>query len=116
MNLSRESIHRTFIIGGASVYAEALELQDDAFGYLVDRILLTRILSPAFDDCNVYFPDIWKSNTSSNWRQSSHQELEEWLGLEVVPGIQEEKGVEYEFQMWTRRISPAAEVGISTHH
>lgn len=109
LRLSGDSVHRIFIIGGASVYAEALQLQDEVAGFLVDRILLTRILSPAFEDCNVHFPDIWHPTDSPlRWERSSHQELEKWLGLEVSEGVQEEKGVQYEFQMWTRGATPAA--------
>jgi dihydrofolate reductase len=115
MNLSRESIHRVFVIGGASVYTEALELRNEA-GFWVDRILLTHIISPSFEDCNVFFPDVWKPESSlSKWRRSNHQELEKWLGVEVSAGVQEEKGVEYEYQMWVRESNPAADVGVSTH-
>jgi len=117
IGLPRESIHRVFIIGGASVYAEALQLQDEATGFLVDRILLTRIFSPAFEDCNVHFPDIWKSSDpSSRWKRSSHHDMENWLGLEVSAGVQEEKGVEYEFQMWTRDPTPVAVYGVGFSH
>jgi len=38
----------------------------------------------------------------SEWVQSSHAELQEWAGVAVPEGIQEENGVKYEFQMWTR--------------
>lgn len=36
------------------------------------------------------------------WRRASHEDLREWVGFEVPEGIQEEKGVQYEFQMWVR--------------
>lgn len=36
------------------------------------------------------------------WRRASHDELKEYAGFDVPEGIQEEKGVQYEFQMWTR--------------
>jgi len=94
-------IHRTFIIGGATIYEEALKSLDQPT--LVDRILLTRILSPEFEECNVFFPKF--SSDSAEWQQSSSQELQEWLGFEVPSGVQKEKGVEYEFQMWVRRMA-----------
>ena len=91
--------YRTFIIGGASVYNEALEACDNQL-YIVDRILLTRILSPSFDDCNVFFPDFLSHD--GRWTQCSHEELQNWVGFDVPAGVQEERGVKYEFQMWVR--------------
>ena len=99
------SLHRTFIIGGATLYAESLLLpcSDPAF---VDRVLLTRILAPAFDDCDVFMPDFAAERKADGireaWRRASHQELQEWVGFDVPEGVQEEKGVQYEFQMWVR--------------
>jgi len=90
------SVHRQFVIGGASLYAETLALSSSST--FVDRVLLTRILSPTFQDCDVYMPDF----LSSNWVRAKHEELKAWTGIEVPEGIQEENGVEYEFQMWLR--------------
>ncbi|KAI0669856.1 dihydrofolate reductase-like domain-containing protein [Trametes maxima] len=95
-------LHRTFVIGGAHIYNATLALvpSSDTF---VDRILLTRILSPGFDDCDVFFPAFTgEEGSSSQWRQASHAELREWAGFDVPEGIQEENGVQYEFQMWVR--------------
>lgn len=66
---------------------------------VVDRILLTRILSPEFDDCDVFFPEF---RNTPGWSQASHEALEAWVGFEVAKGVQKENGVEYEFQMWVR--------------
>ncbi|CUA73907.1 Dihydrofolate reductase [Heliothis virescens] [Rhizoctonia solani] len=41
-----------FIIGGASIYTQALEHP------ATTRILLTRILEPAYEECDVFFPEI----------------------------------------------------------
>ena len=72
----------------------------------VDRILLTRILSPSFEDCDVFMPNFQGSDFTNEesipWKKASHGELQEWVGFEVPEGVQEEKGVKYEFQMWTR--------------
>ena len=103
------NIHQRFIIGGATIYKAALELSTshqtpEELGAKVDRILLTRILSPAFDDCDVFFPEFREARGSdgkSLWSQASHEELEAWVGGAVPKGTQQEKGVEYEFQMWT---------------
>ena len=72
---------------------------------LADRILLTRILYPSFDDCDVFLPefrDLKDENDRLVWTQTSHDELCTWVGSDVPAGIQEEKGVKYEFQMWVR--------------
>lgn len=100
-------MYRQFIIGGASVYEEALQLRTEDGKPVVDRILLTRILSPAFDCCNVSFPEIVGTRSLPSWKRTSHQELNDWLGFEVTEGALEENGIVYEFQMWTR-VSPAA--------
>jgi dihydrofolate reductase len=99
---SSEAIHRRFIIGGASVYKESLALETASpASPVVDRILLTRILSPAFEDCDVFFPEF---RDIPGWTQASHAELEAWAGFAVAKGVQEENGVEYEFQMWVRDV------------
>ncbi|KAL1740018.1 dihydrofolate reductase-like domain-containing protein [Schizophyllum fasciatum] len=91
--------HRTYIIGGATLYEETLNLSPSETGPFVDRILITRVLDPAFNECDAYFPDI---AVCEEWRQAPHDELEGWLGFDVPRGVQEEKGVKYEFQMWVR--------------
>ena len=45
------SINHVFIIGGASIYKQALASPT------LTRILLTRVLEPDFDDCDAYFPN-----------------------------------------------------------
>jgi len=100
-DLPETPIHRTFLIGGASVYAKALSLpRTDTGTTYIDRVLLTRILSPAFEDCDVFMPDF--AAEDENWKQAEHAELIEWAGFDVPKGVQEENGVEYEFQMWVR--------------
>ncbi|THH11227.1 hypothetical protein EW145_g788 [Phellinidium pouzarii] len=107
-NIATPAEHRCFIIGGASIYKAALEpatASDSlAAASITDRILMTRILSPAFEDCDVFFPefrDLKGKDGAFLWSQASHEELEAWVGSEVPRGTQKEKGVEYEFQMWT---------------
>lgn len=107
---SNPKIHRCFVIGGASIYKATLNLSaihpDSYKNMRADRILLTRILSPAFEDCDVFFPEFRDEKHQDGhpvWVQASHEELESWVGNTVPRGKQFEKGVEYEFQMWTRR-------------
>lgn len=94
------------MIGGASIYKEVLEFTTPSTDTpQADRILLTRILSPAFKDCDVFFPEFREmkiSDGESLWTKASHEELEAWAGGEVPRGTQQEKGVDYVFEMWTR--------------
>lgn len=103
-------LNHTFIIGGATIYKALLEVAASPEhltpSTLADRILITRILSPAFEDCDVFFPEFRNLKSKEGaplWTQASHEELEIWVGEAVPRGTQKEKGVEYEFQMWTRR-------------
>lgn len=73
---------------------------------LANRILLTRVLAPAFDDCDVFFPEFREArgvDGQLEWERATHEELEAWVGGEVPRGMQQEKGVEYEYQMWMRK-------------
>lgn len=86
------------------MYADTLTLPTSSSAF-VDRVLLTRIISPAFRDCDVYLPDFLSDKSSEGnamWARSRHEVLKDWTGLEVPQGVQTENGVEYEFQMWTR--------------
>jgi dihydrofolate reductase len=104
---SDDTIHRNFVIGGASLYSEVLALSSvsQATPALLDRILLTRIISPAFEQCDVFMPDFLAYQTSegSGWLRALHTELEAWVGFDVPEGVQEENGIQYEFQMWVRK-------------
>ena len=102
--LSERPAHRVFVIGGVSLYTDTLALLPSSSGF-VDRVLLTRITSPAFGDCDVHLPDFLSDTNSEGnavWARARHEELKEWTGLDVPQGVQTENEVEYEFQMWTR--------------
>jgi dihydrofolate reductase len=88
--------NRIFLIGGSQIYTQSLAPSSSP---LVDRILLTRILDPSFDECDVFFPDI---AGSGGWRRTPHGELVEWVGWDVPEGTVREKGVEYRYEMWVR--------------
>ncbi|KAK2461933.1 hypothetical protein APHAL10511_006396 [Amanita phalloides] len=93
-----QQIHRVFVIGGAMLYTDTLAFPSTAPAF-VDRILLTRILEPEFE-CDVFMPDFIQMD--AGWRRASHEQLKTWVEFDVPEGIQEENGVKYEFQMWTR--------------
>lgn len=100
-----KAIHRNFVIGGASLYSEVLKLprpSSSSSSSWLDRVLLTRIHSPAFEDCDVFMPDFLSDGTQ--WERASHADLQAWVGFDVAEGVQEENGVEYEFQMWVRKM------------
>lgn len=47
-------------------------------------------------------PDFLSDETQ--WERASHADLQAWVGFDVAEGVQEENGVEYEFQMWVRKM------------
>ena len=98
---SNTNIHRAFIMGGAELYNETLDLPFSPSEPGLDRILLTRVLSPEFKECDAFFQDVCKEN-SEEWTRSTHATLQDWVGFEVPEGEQEDKGVKYEYQMWVR--------------
>lgn len=97
-----DDVHRHFIIGGAGLYDETLALAPSSSTY-VDRILLTRILEPSFE-CDTFVPALGSMVEEGlrGWRRATHEELRQWAQFDVPFGVQEEKGVQYEFQMWVR--------------
>ncbi|THV04972.1 dihydrofolate reductase [Dendrothele bispora CBS 962.96] len=106
--LSRESdkIHRAFVIGGALLYSQCLSLPSNSSVGFVDRVLLTRIHSPSFDQCDVFMPDFlgeWIGSPDSNgWKRIPNEAHSDWVGFPVPEGEQDENGVQYEFQLWAR--------------
>ena len=55
-------IGRIFVLGGAQLYTDMLNLDSDVA--TVDKLLVTRILSPAYE-CDAYFPEF---RTGSQYR------------------------------------------------
>lgn len=73
----------------------------------MERVLLTRIISPSFEECDVFMPDFLAETNEAGvpvWERATHDALKEWVGFEVPEGEQEEKGIQYEFQMWVRQV------------
>lgn len=98
---SKNNVHRLFVIGGSSLYQEALALgpqHSNRPSLQADRILITRLYSPEFE-CDVFFPDVLGG---AGWRKATHEEHSAWVGFDVPAGIQTENGIEFEFQMWIR--------------
>jgi dihydrofolate reductase len=88
-------IDRVFVIGGASLYAAALELPQ------TDRVLLTKIHKEY--DCDTFFPvDLdGREGANAGWRKVSREALREYVGEEVGEVV-EEKDVSFEFCLYQR--------------
>jgi len=96
LNAALEGAHaadanRVFVIGGAQLYAAALPV--------AERVLLTRIVEPSFDECDVFMPDFIGGG---KWSRAAHEALCAWVGFEVPGGVEEEGGVKYSYEMWIR--------------
>jgi dihydrofolate reductase len=81
-----------FVIGGASVYATALELPQ------TKRVLLTKIKDEF--ECDTFFPV--NVEEAAVWRKAGREELERFTGEEVREGGLEENGVGFEFCLYER--------------
>lgn len=93
-------ISRTFIVGGASLYEEALKMPS------CERVLLTKIYKQY--DCDVFFPlNLDKpSDSDHGWQRCGKSEWAQWTGnfdaeKEHEPG-REENGICYEFCLYDR--------------
>ena len=89
------SHRRSFVIGGAQIYKEALQRAE------TKRILLTRVLTNF--ECDTFFPvQLNEDGMGEGWERKSKQALNEWVGEPVAEGVQEENGTKYVFEMWER--------------
>ncbi|OLN93913.1 Dihydrofolate reductase 2 [Colletotrichum chlorophyti] len=92
------AVGKVFVIGGAQIYAAALEVPE------ARRVLLTKVLGEF--DCDAFFPlrldDDDKPQAGGAWEKKSKEELDAWVGEEVEGGEIEENGTRYEFQMWEK--------------
>ncbi len=86
--------NRVFVIGGARLYATVLPL--------AERVLVTRITEPSFEECDVFMPDFIGGAGGGKWSRVPHEALCAWVGFDVPGGMQEERGVKYEYEMWIR--------------
>lgn len=85
----RKDIDKVFVVGGAQIYAMALEHPK------CQHILYTQVMTPF--ECDVFFPKI-----SNVWTRQSHETLEKVVGFNVPIGTQKENNTEYEFQLYSR--------------
>lgn len=85
---------KAFIIGGAEIYRQALELSN------CNRILLTRVLDDFETDVN--FPVVLDPSIPGPWKMKSKKELDDFVGETTPDGVQVENGTRYIFEMWER--------------
>lgn len=85
-------IGRVFVIGGARVYIDALEMEESR------NVLVTRVGGEW--ECDVHFPvDLDKAR---GWTRVKNEKFEEWVGEEVLKGVVKEGDVEFEFRMYEK--------------
>lgn len=89
--LGTETVHRVFVAGGAQLYESAFPM--------ADRLLLTQIIEPAFDECDTFFTR-WTEDPG--WSRRPHEALEAWLGMNVPEGVVEDGGVTYRMELWEK--------------
>lgn len=77
-----EAIENVWIVGGYSVYKEAMESS------MCDRIYLTRILAEF--ECDAFFP-----NLTNDFKQVPNDE-------DIPADIQEENGIKYQYQIYEK--------------
>ena len=47
-------------------------------------------------------PDFIGGAGGGEWSRAPHEALCAWAGFEVPGGVEEERGVKYEYEMWIR--------------
>ena len=100
LSLANIRISRVFVIGGSSLYKEAVASNS------CERVLLTKIYHQY--DCDVFFPIDLDSGTgeAESWGRRSAAEWADWTG-EIENGSpketrREEKDISYEFCLYER--------------
>ncbi|KIK96265.1 hypothetical protein PAXRUDRAFT_80484, partial [Paxillus rubicundulus Ve08.2h10] len=92
-----QNIYHLFIIGGTSLYQEALKPSHCAM-MQANCFLLACLHAPEFK-CDMFFPDVLGG---AAWRRVSYKGHSAWGGFEVPERIQQEGGIDFEYQMWAR--------------
>ncbi|KAF2229019.1 dihydrofolate reductase [Viridothelium virens] len=92
-----EAVGRCFVIGGTSVYEEAMRRPE------MKRVLLTRVYKDF--ECDTFFPADLSSEVAAKeegWRRGSREDLEAFVGEEVGEGKKADGDVEIEFCLFYR--------------
>jgi dihydrofolate reductase len=94
---SASSVGKVFVIGGSSIYAEALKMRE------TDRILMTKIRKEY--ECDTTFPvDVeGEEGKEEGWEQCEEREWSEFTGEPIGGNLKEDSGVEFEFLMFEKK-------------
>lgn len=85
-------VDKVVVIGGASIYEQALRLKE------AKHVLLTKIREEY--ECDTFFKEDLEGE---RWRKADTEELKEFTGEEFEEGVVvEEKGVKFEFCLYNR--------------
>ncbi|KAJ4318867.1 hypothetical protein N0V94_004197 [Neodidymelliopsis sp. IMI 364377] len=88
----KAEVDKVFVIGGASIYKQSLELKE------ARHVLLTKIQKEY--ECDTFFSEDLERG---RWRKASVEELKEFTGEEFESGMEiEEKDVRFEFCLYNR--------------
>lgn len=93
---SLPALGRVFIIGGADLCREALQLP------WVDRLLLTRVEADV--EVDTFFPLQIDGCGNGDWERQSGGDFRAWAGPDAPVGMQNEGGIEWEAYMFRRRL------------
>ena len=91
-------VERVFVIGGATIYEQALKLEQ------ARRVLLTKIQQEY--ECDTFFSeDLGRASEGGGkktWRKATRAEVEGFTGEEINEDGVEEQGVRFDFCMYER--------------
>lgn len=86
-------VGRVFVIGGAEIYKEAMEMES------CEKILFTEVNGEVETD--VDFPVDFRK--TGDWKRVDQEGLSKFVGEEVTKGEISEGALSYAFQMWERQ-------------
>ncbi|KAJ2633834.1 dihydrofolate reductase [Coemansia sp. RSA 1290] len=86
-------IDRVFVVGGSSIYEEALRVEDRHI-----QVLLTRVQFDDAERCDKFFPEI----DPQKFSLQPHARLEQVAGFDVPCGVQSESGISYQFLLYEK--------------
>jgi len=93
-NDDKPYLGRIFVIGGAGLCRDALEIP------CVNRLLLTRVMVSYKSD--TFFPIPLDGSGNGQWKRQSDESFRKWGGSNVPIGVQSENGIEWETFMFEK--------------
>ncbi|KAI8844776.1 dihydrofolate reductase-like domain-containing protein, partial [Chytridium lagenaria] len=92
--LGHQNISTAFVIGGASVYKEAMELPETKL------LFITTVWAPekVEQECDTFFPD-----PEQDYRMLPQEDNLKYLGVDAPVGKKAISGIEYRFDLFLRK-------------